>query len=137
MGEKGQSLVEFAVSLVVILILLAGAVEFGIGLFQLIQMNDAAQEGAIYGSICQDVQKIEDRVRHASSSPLDLQNESVVVLIDFVDTYNNPVSYSIVKGGVRVRVQYTHKMFMPFLAGREILLKSEVTNTILSEGNCR
>ena len=49
--ERGQSLVEFAISLVIILWLLAGAVEFGIALFQYIQLRDAAQEGALYGSI--------------------------------------------------------------------------------------
>jgi Flp pilus assembly protein TadG len=45
-SERGQSLVEFSISLVIILWLLAGAVEFGIALFQYIQLRDAAQEGA-------------------------------------------------------------------------------------------
>ena len=49
--ERGQSLVEFAISLTVIMLLLAGAVEFGIALFQFVQLRDAAQEGALYGSI--------------------------------------------------------------------------------------
>lgn len=72
-SERGQSLVEFAISLVIILFLLAGAVEFGIALFQYIQLRDAAQEGALYGSICpKDEAKIIERVRNASYSPLDL-----------------------------------------------------------------
>jgi hypothetical protein len=50
-GPKGQSLIEFAISLTVILLLLAGSVDFGIGLFHYIAMRDAAQEGALYGSI--------------------------------------------------------------------------------------
>ena len=49
--KKGQSLVEFAISLTVMLILLAGTVDFGIGLFHYIAMREAAQEGALYGSI--------------------------------------------------------------------------------------
>jgi hypothetical protein len=49
--EKGQSLVEFALSLTFMLILLAGVVYFGIGLFYYIAMRDAAQEGALYGSM--------------------------------------------------------------------------------------
>jgi hypothetical protein len=50
-AKKGQSLMEFAISLTFILILLAGTVDFGIGLFHYIAMQDAAQEGALYGSI--------------------------------------------------------------------------------------
>jgi len=50
-AKKGQSMVEFAVSLTVMLILLAGTVDFGIGLFHYVAMRDAAQEGALYGSI--------------------------------------------------------------------------------------
>jgi len=50
-GEKGQSLVEMALSLVLILILLVGTVEMGMAFFQYIQLRDAAQEGALYGSI--------------------------------------------------------------------------------------
>jgi Flp pilus assembly protein TadG len=50
-AKKGQSLVEFAISLTFMLILLAGTVDFGIGLFHYIAMQDAAQEGALYGSI--------------------------------------------------------------------------------------
>ena len=49
-SERGQSLVEFAISLTVMLILLAGAVDFGIGLFHYIAMRDAAQEGALFAS---------------------------------------------------------------------------------------
>src|SRR3989337_2167244 len=47
----GQSMVEFAISLMVILLLLAGAINFGLALFTYVQMRDAAQEAALYGSI--------------------------------------------------------------------------------------
>lgn len=48
--EKGQSLVEFAVSLVLILIILGAAVDLGRLFFYYISLRDAAQEGALYGS---------------------------------------------------------------------------------------
>lgn len=48
--EKGQSMVEFAVSLVIILVLLAGVVDLGRMFFYYIAMRDAAQEGVLYGS---------------------------------------------------------------------------------------
>lgn len=121
MNEKGQSLVEFAVSLVVILILLAGAVEVGMATFQFIQMRDAVQEGALYGSICQNPSAIEIRAREASSSPLDLWDESVEVDVSFVENGE----------AVNVQMTYPHKMFMPFLAGRIVVLRAQVTDTIL------
>ena len=63
-SEKGQSLIELAVSLVILLILIAGIVDLGRLVFYYIAMRDAAQEGATYGSLnptfCYE---IENRVR--------------------------------------------------------------------------
>lgn len=122
---KGQSLVEFAVSLVIIMIFLSGAVELGIGLFQFIQLRDAAQEGALFGSICQDYTKIEARARYASNAPLDLSDESVMVDIEQTDD-----------NGIRVSMFYDHTVFMPFasaFAGKTIRIHASVVDTILME----
>src|SRR5512146_3452737 len=48
--QQGQSLVELAISLTVMLLLLAGAVTFGMALFSYVAIRDAAQEGALFGS---------------------------------------------------------------------------------------
>ncbi len=48
--EKGQSMVELALMLVVILILLAGVVDLGRMMYQYLSMRDAAQEGVGYGA---------------------------------------------------------------------------------------
>ena len=62
--EEGQSLMELAVSLVILLILLAGIVDIGRMAFHYIAMRDAAQEGVAYGSIYPNhCYAIEDRVR--------------------------------------------------------------------------
>lgn len=129
MSEKGQSLVEFAISLVVILILLAGAVELGMSLFQYIQLRDAAQEGALFGSICQNYALIEQRARFASSSPIDLADESLV-----------DVEIEQIGDGIKVSMSYKHTVFMPFASaflGSEINIKAFVVDTILVEKiNC-
>jgi Flp pilus assembly protein TadG len=44
-SEKGQSLVEMALSLVVMLILLVGTVEFGMAFFQFIQYVTPPKKG--------------------------------------------------------------------------------------------
>ena len=61
--EDGQSMVELALTLTILLILLAGTIDFGRAFFTWIEMRDAAQEGAVYGSFCPDLAKIEARVR--------------------------------------------------------------------------
>ena len=49
--EHGQSLVEFALSLTILLILVVGIFDVARALFTYLSMRDAAQEGALYGSI--------------------------------------------------------------------------------------
>jgi hypothetical protein len=50
-SERGQSLIEVAVSLTLLLILLAGAVDLGRVFIAYMSMRDAAQEGIAYGSV--------------------------------------------------------------------------------------
>ena len=130
--ERGQSLVEFAISLTVIMMLLAGAVEFGIALFQFVQLRDAAQEGALYGSIHPgDDANIEGRVRAASHSPIDLKNDTnVTVTISYPDGAPNCEGK-----GIQVDVSYPHRIGMPLIGpvigSDTIQLNARVTDTIL------
>lgn len=50
-SEKGQSMVELAVAVVVLLILVSGVVDLGRVSFHYIAMRDAAQEAASYASV--------------------------------------------------------------------------------------
>ncbi len=149
-SERGQSLVELAVSLVLLLLLLSGAVEFGMAFFQFVQLRDAAQEGALYGSLNpyldangngkfdtgESVNQagIEARVRAASSSPINLAdttNPDITVVASSSDGSNKFCEGN----GLTVTVSYQHKVFMPFLStviGTKIPLKASVTDTILS-----
>lgn len=132
-SERGQSLVEIAVSLVIILYLLSGAVEFGIAFFQFIQLRDAAQEGALYGSIHpSETNNIIARVRNASSSPLDLADTSIVNVT--VSPAPNPCAADGTTS-ITVTAEYYHQIFMPFLpiliGTSTIPLTATVTDTIL------
>ena len=131
--EKGQSLVEFGISLVFLMLLLGGLAEFGIVFFQYVQLSDAAQEGALYGSLHPyDTVSIEERVRYASSqTPLNLTSPEVEIFVSYPDG-------SLCEGnGVKVSVTYHHKIFMPFLpqllGSDDILLNGEVVDTILDQ----
>lgn len=135
--EKGQSLVEMAISFVLILVLLVGTVEFGMAFFQYIQLRDAAQEGALYGSIYPtESAEIESRTRGASGSPIDLSVSYNLITgagVNFVLSY---IGSPCEGNAIKVTVKYNHKIFMPFIAkiiGRSTIpLTASVTDTILS-----
>jgi Flp pilus assembly protein TadG len=129
-GERGQSLVELALSLSVILLLLAGAVDFSIAYFSFSAMQDAAQEGALYGSINPtDEAGIITRVRSASTNPVDLSNED---LVDVVVTLPGEACEG---NEIRVNVIYDYPISMPFIGAiigtQQITLNASVTDTIL------
>ncbi|MGB7874974.1 MAG: TadE/TadG family type IV pilus assembly protein [Anaerolineales bacterium] len=129
-GERGQSLVELAISLTVILILLAGAVDFSMAYFSFSAMQDAAQEGALYGSINPDDEDgIETRVRNASSNPVNLADTS---LVDVIVTVAEPGCEG---DDVKVEVIYDYPISMPFvgtfIGSQKITLHATVTDTIL------
>jgi Flp pilus assembly protein TadG len=134
-NERGQSLVELAISLVILLYLLSGAVEFGIAFFQFVQLRDAAQEGALYGSMNPtDTADITARVRAASSSPIDLSINNVDTGVTVAINY--PDGDDCEGNGIQVVVTHNHRIFMPFipqLIGRNMIpLTATVTDTILS-----
>ena len=148
-SERGQSLVELGVSLLILLYLLSGAAEFGVLFFQFVQLRDAAQEGALYGSMNPYVDSngdgafnvgepanqtlIENRVRAASSSPIDLSDTSKVLV---TVTSSDGTNLFCEGHGIQVTVSFTHHIFMPFmpqLIGRtDIPLSATVVDTILS-----
>jgi Flp pilus assembly protein TadG len=140
--ERGQSLVEMAISLVVMLMLLTGAVEFGLALFQYVSIRDAAQEGALYGSIhaedADDItsangEELVQRVIAAASDIVPLTEDDVTVTINGNDceglTSSTPNS-------IKVLVTFEHQITMPLVTpyiGTDIItLRAEVTDTILS-----
>jgi len=129
-SERGQSLVELAMSLTVIMLLLAGAVDFSIAYFSFSAMQDAAQEGAMYGSIHPDVKgEVENRVRGASTNPVDLSDVNLVKV--FVDTTGSECEGE----SITVRVEYEYPISMPFIGAiigsQSIPLTASVTDTIL------
>jgi Flp pilus assembly protein TadG len=126
-SERGQSLVELSVSLLILLYLLSGAVEFGIAFFQFVQLRDAAQEGALYGSMRPlDTLGINARIQGASNSPIDLSTITPVITYSGAQCEGNAITVSLT---------YNHTVFMPFMSaiiGSSIPLNATVTDTILA-----
>jgi Flp pilus assembly protein TadG len=131
--ERGQSLVELALSLMVILFLLTGAVEFSIALFQYVGIRDAAQEGALYGSIHPlDTTGVRNRAIDAANDVVQLSPSNITINI-------TGSSCEGTTGGaqntMQVEIRFSHKIFMPLVApmiGRNsIELYAQTTNVIL------
>ena len=108
--EKGQSMTEFAVSLTLLLMLLAVAVDGGRVFTSFIAVRDAAEEGALHGAYNpSDSAGIESRARTTSSNPVNLSDTGTVSVSSTV------VGSACAGNTVEVTVTYTITMSMPFL----------------------
>jgi Flp pilus assembly protein TadG len=135
--ERGQSFVEMALSLVFLLILLAGIVDLGRMFWVFVTLRDAAQEGASYASFCPaDISGIQSRIRNSSTNPVNLADTANIAIIISPDCSNAAnVSVGICDVGDLISVSVsnpTFSMTMPFMGGVNIPLSSTVGDTILS-----
>ena len=136
MKNSGQALVELGVTFLILMFLLGGTAEFGILFFQYIQLRDAAQEGALFASanLPLDTVSLENRVRYASATPINLTSSDVEVFV-VINDGTKTLAEACEGDGLEVVVQYPHKVFMPFmpqlLGSDVIMLRGRVVNTVL------
>ena len=124
--EQGQSLVEFALMMVVLIITLMGILDIGRAFFAYIALQDAVGEGALYASLnaacltadsgpaCTDPDNVVWRTKNESLSGLvqsDAINVKVVVTsvapgspITVTSTYTHPLVGFVISGIVRSNV---------------------------------
>ena len=138
--QKGQSFVELSVLVTILIVLLAGVVDFGRAYLIFLEMRDAAQEGASYGSYSpSDFTEIEARVRDTMQDPIDLSDPSAVTI---VPSLTNPPQAcagfdpgTLEPNEIEVTILYQMPIAMPLLGtiigGQELPLVATVTNTIL------
>jgi len=146
-SSRGQSLVEVALTFMIMLMLLGGAIDFGMALFSYVTIRDAAKEGAVYGSLNPtDTAGISANVRAAaprepgqiSFYPVDLSNASQVsVSVDWTDPTKKCEGVSGgVSNGVIVTVGFDYPISMPLVSKmighNTIPLRAIVTDTILT-----
>ena len=142
--QKGQSLVELAVSLPVILLILLGTFDVGMALFSYSIIRDAAQEGALYGSFNPGNEaEIENRARNilprdqgeVFSSPVDLRNKENVS-IDIITKGNKCQGVTQgIANYIQVKITYNYPILFPFIGqlfGSDgIQISSTASNVIL------
>ncbi len=128
---------ELAISLMVLLMILTGAVETSLALFQFVALRDAVQEGATYASINPtDTNGIKWRTIDAASDVLVLPMANIQITANGAACEGtHTVSGSPVRNSVTVVAAFDHVITFPFVApmiGTDtVTLHGTVTNTIL------
>lgn len=140
--ESGQSLVEVAIGMIVLMIIFSGLVDFGRAYFAFIAIEDAANEGATYLSInptchyatdagCDDPNNAFYRAAHSSSGEIDWSKVDIDIdgiLVDGKAAAGDPVY---------VTITYDLPLITPFLPpilGRDsITLTTTASHTIITE----
>jgi Flp pilus assembly protein TadG len=129
-SERGQSMVELAISFFVLLLLLAGITDIGRAFFTFSALRDAAQEGATYGSINPaDTGGIIARVRGSSNDPIDLASPFITIGVKIL-------GQPCIGNGIDVTVTYKGFQFifplMRTIAGTDTIdLSAHVTDEII------
>jgi Flp pilus assembly protein TadG len=125
--EQGQSIVEFALTLPLLVVMLLGLLDFGRAYFIVVMLNDAAAEGAIYaGAVPEDVDGVKLRVTEAASD----------VLI-YIDAGNVNVLNSTIAAGasITVSVTYDFAFLTPLIGdlfGDGLTLHGQAVNPIIN-----
>lgn len=104
-GDAGQSLVEFALVVPLVLALLFGIIEFGRGFQSWLAITNAAAFGARTGAVGASAADIEVATRGAAAS---LDNPAITVVV--TNAQGAP------GGAINVRVQYAMPMITPIFA---------------------
>jgi Flp pilus assembly protein TadG len=124
-GKRGQSILEFAITIPLLLLLLVGIFDFGRATFYYSSITNSAREGARYGIINPDnMNGIQQRVREYSFG-ID-PDPSVLVIQIQKDSIANTITVS---------VSYTFvpatPLIAPFLSGNDgIVFQTETTMQI-------
>ncbi len=121
-GESGQALAEAALVFIIVILLLAGLVEFGWAYFHYLALQDAAGEGASYGIMFSTWQQGDDPAgAYYHPDPNNItyraQNESKGGIIDWSTTTVTVEAPFVTPGNfITVTVSYEHEVITPLLS---------------------
>ncbi len=133
--ERGQSMVELALMITILMALLAGTIDFGRAFFTWLALRDAAQEGASYGSIFPSrvdliKERVWDNLEQVSKNP----RTDVKITVGYID-------HPCLGNTILVSVDYPNfPITMPFLGtivGSQFLrIHATVNDSILKPMVC-
>ncbi len=126
--ERGQSIVEFAIVLPLLVLLLMGVADVGRAYYILVSLNDAASEGATYASINpSDLDGIQLRTVEATDGLMEPDRTNVNVIYPA----------QLVSGAaITVTAQYDMQLFTPMFEGmfpdNVVHVRGQATQPIIS-----
>lgn len=128
-AERGQSMIEVAIAIPLLILIVAGILDLGRAYFTYIALSDAAAEGAAYAAIHpQDTAQIIERTVDSSGGLVVLEPDMV------------SVGYAGLSAGspVTVAVRYDYDLLTPIISALvpdgTITMKATVAQSILSGG---
>jgi Flp pilus assembly protein TadG len=125
--QRGQSLVEAALTLPVVLMLMLGLFDFGRAYYAIVALRDAADEGASYASIApKDVTGIRLRASEASQELVPIEPNEVSVTYPPLISAGEPIT---------VTIEVEMELFTPFanvfVSGNTLTIKGQSTHPII------
>lgn len=141
--EEGQSLVEFTLILVILLILVAGVLDIGRAFYSFVAIENGAGEGALFASIHPSWLTAEDALEGGAKNPAveniiyRASHESPSGLIDWSQTTIGVITSTIQSGQpITVTVTYSYTIRTPFINrivnGGMLPLQARATQVILN-----
>jgi Flp pilus assembly protein TadG len=140
--EKGQSLTELGVVMVIMAILLAGVVDLGIVMFEYITMRDAGQEGAAYASVyptsCRQIEeRVKSNLRVQDNDEVDITIQIYGVACSADAAY---VNQACSPNPIEVIVSQEYVITTPFLgtllSTNSFNLEASITDTVIRPLTC-
>lgn len=127
-SRRGQSLIEVALVLPIIIMILLGLLDFGRAFYTLVALRDAADEGASYAAIKpNDSAGIQRRAAEASTNLVNIQMGDVSIIRPSPLAVGQPIT---------VTVNFYFDLYTPFVQGLlpdgELILHGSATHAILS-----
>lgn len=145
--ENGQSLVEFSLVLVLMLLMLSAIMDLGRAYFSYIAIQNAAGEGALYaainprcphadsGTACTDPNNVDFRAKHESPPGGLINPEQIDVTVIYADGTNQYSPATTQEGSpVTVRVTYRFRLigpFSPVFPNGELIFTANAVQNIL------
>ncbi len=128
-GQKGQSLVEVALAMPLLILVLMGILDLGRAYFTYVTLADAAAEGAAYGALHPgQTALIIDRAADASNGLVQLEPEMVSVIQSDL-SLGSPIT---------VTVEYDYQIITPivqrFVPSGTLTMKATVVQSITTGG---
>jgi hypothetical protein len=126
-GQKGQSMVEMALAMPLLILILAGILDLGRAYFTYVALSDAAAEGAAYAA-----QHPEDTIQIVERA-VDNSNGLVVLAPEMVSVESG----DMVSGNpITVTVEYNYQLLTPiissFFDGGVLIMEATVSQPIIT-----